>query len=88
MEHDLRRLIDDPRFREYHEKIAKRREFNTFDVLRYADHETRHSNVLAWLFQPVDQIRPEISMKPESLGARQTTRNTIGILAVSARLPL
>ncbi len=52
MEHDLQRLIDDPRFREYHQKIAKRKEFNTFDVLRYADYEIRHSNVLAWLLQP------------------------------------
>ena len=52
MEHDLQRLIDDPRFRKYHQKIAKRKEFNTFDVLRCADYEIRHSNVLAWLLQP------------------------------------
>ena len=26
--------------------------FNPFDVLRYSDYEIRHSNVLAWLFQP------------------------------------
>ena len=52
MEDDLRKLIDDPHFRGYHEEIAKRRDFNTFDVLRYADYEIRHSNVLAWLLQP------------------------------------
>ena len=30
----------------------KRQEFNTFDVLRYAEYEIRHSNVLAWLLDP------------------------------------
>ena len=54
MEDDLRNLIDDSRFREYHRKFLKPREFNTFDVLRYADYEIRHSNVLAWLFRPAD----------------------------------
>ena len=54
MEGDLRKLIDDSRFREYHRKFLKPREFNTFDVLRYADYEIRHSNVLAWLFRPAD----------------------------------
>ncbi len=53
MEGDLRTLIDDPRFREFH-RAHLRREFNTFDVLRYADYEIRHSNVLAWLFRPTD----------------------------------
>lgn len=52
MQEDLQRLLDDPRFREYHRKTAKRKEFNAFDVLRYADYEIRHSNVLAWLLQP------------------------------------
>ena len=52
MQEELQRLLDDPRFREYHRKTAKRKEFNTFDVLRYADYEIRHSNVLAWLLQP------------------------------------
>ena len=50
---DLRTLIDDPRFREYH-RAHLQREFNTFDVLRYADYEIRHSNVLAWLLRPAD----------------------------------
>ena len=50
--HDLRKLIDDRRFLEYHKKTLKRREFNAFDVLRYSDYEIRHSNVLAWLLQP------------------------------------
>ena len=54
MEGDLRKLIDDGRFREYHREFLKPREFNTFDVLRYADYEIRHSNVLAWLFRPAD----------------------------------
>ena len=54
MEGDLRKLIDDPRFRDYHRELLKPREFNTFDVLRYADYEIRHSNVLAWLLRPAD----------------------------------
>ena len=54
MEGDLRELIDDRRFREYHRELLKPREFNTFDVLRYADYEIRHSNVLAWLLRPAD----------------------------------
>ncbi len=54
MEGDLRNLIDDPRFRAYQRELLKPREFNTFDVLRYADYEIRHSNVLAWLLRPAD----------------------------------
>ena len=53
MDGELRRLIDDARFREYH-RDSLQREFNTFDVLRYADYEIRHSNVLAWLLQPAE----------------------------------
>jgi len=51
---DLRDLIEDPRFLAYHRERAKPREFNTFDVLQYADYEIRHSNVLAWLLRPGD----------------------------------
>ena len=54
MEGDVRRLVDDPRFRAYHRELLKPREFNTFDVLQYADYEIRHSNVLAWLLRPGD----------------------------------
>ena len=54
MEGDLRNLIDDSRFRAYHRDLVETREFNTFDVLRYADYEIRHSNVLAWLLRPAD----------------------------------
>lgn len=54
MEGDLRKLIDDRLFRNYHREFLKPREFNTFDVLRYADYEIRHSNVLAWLLRPAD----------------------------------
>ncbi len=53
MEGELRELINDPRFREYHRESLQR-EFNTFDILRYADYEIRHSNVLAWLLQPAE----------------------------------
>ena len=51
-EYDLRKLIDDRRFLEYHKKTLRRGEFNAFDVLRYSDYEIRHSNMLAWLLQP------------------------------------
>ena len=54
MEGDVRGLIDDPRFRAYHRELLKPREFNTFDVLQYADYEIRHSNVLAWLLRPTE----------------------------------
>ena len=54
MNSDLRDLIDDDRFRAYHRELLKPREFNTFDVLQYADYEIRHSNVLAWLLRPDD----------------------------------
>ena len=54
MEGDVRGLIDDPRFQAYHRELLKPREFNTFDVLQYADYEIRHSNVLAWLLRPGD----------------------------------
>lgn len=50
-EGDLRKLIDDDLFRAYHRELADPR-FNVFDVLRYADYEIRHSNVLAWLLRP------------------------------------
>lgn len=53
MDGELRKLIDDSRFQEYHRESLQR-EFNTFDVLRYADYEIRHSNVLAWLLQPAE----------------------------------
>ncbi len=54
MEADLRNLIDDPGFQAYHRDLVQPGEFNTFDVLRYADYEIRHSNVLAWLLRPAD----------------------------------
>ena len=53
MEADLRKLLDDQRFREYHQEFLTP-EFNTFDVLRYSNYEIRHSNVLAWLLQPAE----------------------------------
>ena len=52
MNQDLQELIDDPRFLKYHAETVKGKTFNPFDVLRYADFEIRHSNVLAWLLQP------------------------------------
>ena len=52
MDQDLRKLINDPRFLRYHAETMRGKTFNPFDVLRYADYEIRHSNVLAWLLQP------------------------------------
>ncbi len=53
----LRSLVRDPRFERYHEETRKRRDFNVFDVLQYAEFEIRHSNVLAWLLQPDESHR-------------------------------
>ncbi len=49
---DLEKLVGDSGFLRYHAEYAKRREFNAFDVLRYAEYEIRHSNVMAWLLDP------------------------------------
>ena len=49
---ELDRLVGDSGFRRYHREYVKRREFNAFDVLRYAEYEIRHSNVMAWLLDP------------------------------------
>ena len=52
MDRELDKLVADSGFLRYHAENAKEREFNTFDVLRYAEYEIRHSNVLAWLLDP------------------------------------
>lgn len=52
MDRQLDQLVGDPDFLRYHAEQAKRREFNAFDVLRYAEYEIRHSNVMAWLLDP------------------------------------
>ena len=52
MDPELRRLVEDPGFLKFHAETAKSRKFNPFNVLRYADYEIRHSNVLAWLLLP------------------------------------
>ncbi len=49
---EVEKLVADPGFLRYHAEQEKRREFNAFDVLRYAEYEIRHSNVLAWLLDP------------------------------------
>ena len=51
MEQELQELIGSPEFRLYH-KALQARPFNLFDVLRNAEYEIRHSNVLAWLLDP------------------------------------
>ncbi len=49
---ELVKLVGDSGFLRYHAEYTKRREFNAFDVLRYAEYEIRHSNVMAWLLDP------------------------------------
>ncbi|MYC53042.1 MAG: hypothetical protein F4X47_12070 [Gammaproteobacteria bacterium] len=49
---ELDRLVADSGFLRYHAEYVKRREFNAFDVLRYAEYEIRHGNVMAWLLDP------------------------------------
>ena len=57
MNEELRSLMRDPRFEKYHKETRKRKDFNVFDVLQYAEFEIRHSNVLAWLLQPEESHR-------------------------------
>lgn len=52
MDKELDKLVEDSGFLRYHAEYAKQREFNAFDVLRYAEYEIRHSNVLGWLLDP------------------------------------
>ena len=49
---EVDRLVGDSGFLRYHAEYVKRREFNAFNVLRYAEYEIRHSNVMAWLLDP------------------------------------
>ncbi len=51
MDEDVRELVESAEFRRYHKEQQTPR-FNPFDVLRYAEYEIRHSNVLAWLLTP------------------------------------
>ena len=53
MDQDLKHLIESSEFQQYHKALQDPDPpFNLFDVLRYADYEIRHSNVLAWLLDP------------------------------------
>lgn len=52
MDREFDKLVGESGFLQYHAEQAKRREFNAFDVLRYAEYEIRHSNVVAWLLDP------------------------------------
>ena len=56
MDPNLQNLIESPEFQQYH-KAQQAPAFNLFDVLRNADYEIRHSNVLAWLLDPSQNHR-------------------------------
>ncbi len=51
MDSDVKALVESAEFERYHKERQAPR-FNVFDVLRYAEYEIRHSNVLAWLLEP------------------------------------
>lgn len=51
MDDDVKALLESAEFRHYHKERQAPR-FNVFKVLRYAEYEIRHSNVLAWLLTP------------------------------------
>ena len=51
VDNDVRDLLESAEFRQYH-RARQAPRFNVFDVLRYAEYEIRHSNVLAWLLKP------------------------------------
>lgn len=50
----LEKLLNDEKFKELSEYLEKKKNesFNIFKVLRLQDYEVRHSNFLAWLFDP------------------------------------
>ena len=51
MDNDVRELVESAEFERFHQERQAPR-FNVFDVLRNAEYEIRHSNVLAWLLTP------------------------------------
>ena len=51
MDNDVKALVESAEFRHFHKERQAPR-FNVFKVLRYAEYEIRHSNVLAWLLTP------------------------------------
>ena len=51
MDQDLKKLMESSEFKQYHQAVQNP-PFNLFDVLRHADYEIRHSNVLEWLLDP------------------------------------
>ena len=51
MDQDLKKLMESSEFKHYHQAVQNP-PFNLFDVLRHADYEIRHSNVLEWLLDP------------------------------------
>ena len=51
MDNDVMALVESAEFRHYHKERQAPR-FNVFKVLRHAEYEIRHSNVLAWLLTP------------------------------------
>ena len=59
---DLLELENDLKFHQLNEKVNS---FNALKVLRLENHEIRHSNVLAWLLNPIDnhQLRDYVLRK-------------------------
>lgn len=51
MDKELKNLLESPEFLQYHQ-VHQNPPFNLFDVLRNAEFEIRHSNVLQWLLDP------------------------------------
>lgn len=47
----MKQAVESLDFQQMEKSLSK---FNVFDVLRCADHEIRHSNILAWLLDPVE----------------------------------
>ena len=47
----MKQAVESPDFQQMEKSLSK---FNLFEVLRCADHELRHSNILAWLLDPVE----------------------------------
>ena len=56
MDKELQNLIESSEFQQYHE-AHRNPTFNLFDVLRNAEFEIRHSNILEWLLDPGETHR-------------------------------
>lgn len=78
MDKELQNLIESSEFRQYHE-AHRNPTFNLFDVLRNAEFEIRHSNILEWLLDPRGTHRTGSKFLRELLQCLNDNAGTAGI---------